>query len=52
LRGLFAGRADSGEADVVALAEILDVPLVTEDRAILKCWPGHALSLEAARDIQ
>jgi len=38
-------------AEFVALAEILGVPLVTDDRAILKCWPGHALSLDAAMDI-
>ena len=40
------------DAEFVALAEILGVPLVTEDRAILRCWPGKALSLRAAVDIQ
>lgn len=40
------------DAEFVALAEILGVPLVTEDRAILRCWPGQALSLEAAIEIQ
>jgi len=39
------------DAEFVALAEILGVPLVTEDRAILKCWSDHALSLDAALDI-
>jgi len=40
------------DAEFVALAEILGVPLVTEDRAILRCWPGKAFSLRAAVDIQ
>lgn len=39
------------DAEFVALAEILGVPLVTEDRAILRCWPDHAYSLEAAIEI-
>jgi predicted nucleic acid-binding protein len=40
------------DAEFVAPAEILGVRLVTEDRAILKCSPGHALSLNAAMNIQ
>jgi predicted nucleic acid-binding protein len=44
-------RLSACDAEFVALAEILGVPLVTEDRAILRCWPGHALSLDAAIDI-
>jgi hypothetical protein len=27
-----------------------NIPLVTQDQAILQGWPGHALSLEAAID--
>jgi len=45
-------RLSAYDAEFVALAEILGVRLVTEDRAILKSWPGYALGLEAATDIQ
>ncbi len=45
-------RLSAYDAEFIALAEILGVSLVTEDRAILRCWPGQALSLEAAVDIQ
>jgi predicted nucleic acid-binding protein len=44
-------RLSACDAEFVALAEILGVPLVTEDRAVLRSWPGRALSLEAALDI-
>lgn len=45
-------RLSAYDAEFVALAGILGVPLVTEDRTILECWPGQALSLKAAVDIQ
>jgi predicted nucleic acid-binding protein len=44
-------RLSAYGAEFVALAEILGVPLVTEDRAILRSWPGRALSLDAAIEI-
>ena len=44
-------RLSAYDAEFIALAEILGVPLVTEDRAILKCWPGKALNLAAAVEL-
>ncbi len=35
------------DCEFVALAKALGVPLVTEDRAVLKAWPRHALTMEA-----
>ena len=35
------------DCEFVALAKALGVRLVTEDRAVLKAWPRHALTMEA-----
>ena len=40
------------DAEFVALAEILDVLLVTEDRVILAAWPSRASTLKGALEIQ
>jgi predicted nucleic acid-binding protein len=39
-------RLTAYDAEFVALATALDVPLVTADRAILKTCPERALSME------
>jgi predicted nucleic acid-binding protein len=44
-------RLSAYDAEFVALADILGVPLVTEDRAILRSWPGQALELVAALEV-
>ncbi|MGH8282503.1 MAG: type II toxin-antitoxin system VapC family toxin [Gammaproteobacteria bacterium] len=35
------------DAEFVALASALDVPLVTADKAVLKAYPGLAVTMEA-----
>jgi predicted nucleic acid-binding protein len=35
------------DAEFVALADALDVPLVTADRAVLKAFPDRALTMQA-----
>jgi len=46
------GRLSAYDCEFVALAEILGVSLVTEDRAILAACPGQSLSLERAIALQ
>jgi predicted nucleic acid-binding protein len=41
-------RLSAYDSEFVALAEILDVPLVTEDRAILVAVPERAINVEGA----
>lgn len=45
-------RLSAYDSEFVALAEILGVGLVTEDRAVLAARPDIALSLEASMAIQ
>jgi len=44
LRLAQASRCGAYDCEYVALAEVLDIPLVTEDRALLKAFPGRAVS--------
>lgn len=46
------GRLSAYDCEFVALAEILGVPLVTEDRAILAACPGHSMNLEQSVSVQ
>ena len=46
-----ASRLSAYDAEFVALAEILDVTLVTEDRAVLSAFPERAISIEAAIEV-
>jgi len=40
-------RLSAYDCEFVALASVLSVPLVTEDKAILKAFPDRALTMEA-----
>lgn len=44
LRLTQASRCTAYDCEYVALAQALDVPLVTEDRALLKAFPRRAVS--------
>lgn len=46
------GRLSAYDGEFVALAEILGVPLVTEDRAILAAYPNQSLNLERSIALQ
>jgi predicted nucleic acid-binding protein len=46
------GRLSAYDCEFVALAEILGVPLVTEDRAILAACPGQSMNLEGSVAVQ
>ena len=40
-------RLSAYDCEFVALASVLSVPLVTEDKAVLKAFPDRALTMEA-----
>ena len=42
-----SSRLSAYDCEFVALADALGVPLVTEDRAVLKAFPDVAISMEA-----
>ena len=39
--------ATSSDCEFVVLASILSIPLVTTDKAVLKAFPGVALTMDA-----
>ena len=47
LRLVAASTCSAYDCEFVALAQDLDVPLVTEDRQILQQFPAHSVSLES-----
>lgn len=47
LKVIDATRLSAYDAEFVALADELSVPLVTEDKAVLKAFPETALSMDA-----
>ncbi|MGE0875386.1 MAG: type II toxin-antitoxin system VapC family toxin [Burkholderiales bacterium] len=40
-------RLSAYDAEFVALAAVLSIPLVTADKAVLKAFPGRAMTMEA-----
>jgi predicted nucleic acid-binding protein len=46
-----ASRCSAYDCEYVALAETLDIPLITEDRALLKTFPGRAVSPAAFTEL-
>ena len=43
-------RLSAYDCEFVALASVLAVPLVTADKAVLKAFPGHAMTMQEYLD--